>query len=271
MPYELHPIGTRHTLRETFDQVAELYDSARPSYPEAAFNDVVDVTGVTTASRILEIGCGTGHATQVFAERGFRIQCVELGEKMAAIAQQRLAAFPNIEIDVADFDTWTTTDRFDLAYSATAYHWLNPATREQHIASLLSQRGWLAIWRNRHVRNGSSDDFLDDAQKIYFAEAPEIAQRRGLLPHPDQVFDTELDELSRNYFDEPVLRRYLWSRAYTASEYTQMLNTHSDHQLLAPERRDRLFQCLTTLINARYNGSITKDYATILQMARKRT
>ena len=182
MPYELHPIGTRDQLRQTFDRVAQQYDENRPSYPPAVFDDVLLISDVTPESRLLEIGCGTGHATQVFAARGLRIHALEMGENMADLARRRLVAFPHVAIEVADFDHWTTPDRYHLAYAATSYHWLNPATREQQIASLLHSRGWFATWRNRHIRNGSSDAFIDEAHVIYSTVAPKLVL--GSRPTP---------------------------------------------------------------------------------------
>lgn len=271
MPYELHPNGTRTQLRATFDQVAQAYDVLRPSYPDAVFDDVMRISAVPAAAHLLEIGCGTGHATQALAARGFSIHAIELGEQMAALARRRLAAFPSVCIQVADFDTWTTAERFSLVCVATAFHWLNPATREARIAAALQPNGWLAIWRNRHIRNGSSDDFLDETRIIYREEAPEIYKRRAQLSSPDQVFESERDAISRDYFSSPILRRYLWSLPCTASDYVQLLNTHSDHQLLPADRRNRLFDRIANLIDTRYGGSVTKDYATLLQMLQKQS
>lgn len=271
MPYETHGIGTRDQLRRTFDRVAQLYDQMRPSYPAAVFEDVVALSGVDCGSRLLEIGCGTGHATQPFAARGLAIDCVELGENMAALARERLAGFPRIRIEVADFDHWSTEVRYHLAYSATAYHWLDPTTREANISALLRPSGWLAFWRNRHIRNGSSDAFLLETQEIYAAEAPELARERAQLPGPDEVLDREREEFSPQFFCQPVYRVYYWSLRATASEYVRMLATHSDHQLLADAARQRLLERIESLIATRYGGSVVKDYATVLQMARRKS
>jgi ubiquinone/menaquinone biosynthesis C-methylase UbiE len=63
----------RKRLRATFDQVAPLYDEARPTYPDELFDDVVSLSRVPPAGGILEIGCGTGQATLPLARRGFQI------------------------------------------------------------------------------------------------------------------------------------------------------------------------------------------------------
>lgn len=256
--------------RATFNEIAALYDEMRPSYPAQVFDDVVSVCGVKAVSSLLEIGCGTGHATLQFAGRGLRVHGVELGANMAAIARQRLREFPLVSVEVADFDHWETTAHYDLAYSATAYHWLNPATREQRITSMLRPRGWLVIWRNRHIRNGSSDAFIDAAHPIYLREAPALLKKRIELPRPHEVAETEREPLTSGLIEELPPRVYFWQKDYTAAEYVQMLDTHSDHRLLDAACRQRLFDTLTKIIDVQFGGSVTMDYATVLQMARRK-
>ena len=70
--------------RTTFDAVAERYDSRRPHYPPAVFQAIEDFAGLGPGSRVLEVGCGTGHATVELARRGYDVLAVELGANMAA-------------------------------------------------------------------------------------------------------------------------------------------------------------------------------------------
>jgi SAM-dependent methyltransferase len=269
---ETHAAGPAILLRETFDQVAQLYDEMRPSYPDAVFADVLRWSGVDADSRLLEIGCGTGHATLAFARRGLRIDGVELGENMAARARRNLAAFPRVTVEVADFDRWTTAGRFHLAYSASAYHWLNPATREQRIGALLHPGGSLAVWRNHHVRNGSCEELLCAAEPIYMREAPALVPKRIHMPRPEEVSEAGKESLmASGLFEAPRTRMYLWRRTYTAGEYVRMLSTHSDHRMLPEPQRRRLFEGLEQLVEERFGGSVSNDYATILHIARKKS
>ena len=50
-------------LREIFDRSAERYQQARPDYPMAIYDELIELTGITTDSHLLEIGCATGKAT----------------------------------------------------------------------------------------------------------------------------------------------------------------------------------------------------------------
>ena len=91
--------------RNSYDQVAPLYDRARPTYPAALFDDIVDYAILAEDARILEIGCGSGQATVPMAARGYAIDCIELGAQLAAIARKKLAQFPKAHVINADFET----------------------------------------------------------------------------------------------------------------------------------------------------------------------
>src|SRR5436189_21759 len=128
----------RKNLRTTFDEVALLYDQARPGYPEALFEDVIALSGIPPGGRILEIGCGTGQATLPLARRGYRILAIELGENLAAVARRNLAAYPTVEIRTGAFEEWPVQEcAFDLAVSATAFHWIDPTIGYAKVARAL--------------------------------------------------------------------------------------------------------------------------------------
>lgn len=59
---QLLPItgGSRETLRATFELAADLYQDARPDYPPALFDALIDLADLKTGNRLLEIGCGPG-------------------------------------------------------------------------------------------------------------------------------------------------------------------------------------------------------------------
>src|ERR687889_1666147 len=94
----------RNRLRTTFDEAASLYDEVRPGYPEELFDDVVSLSGIPPAGRILEIGCGTGQATVPFARRGYRILCIELGENLATVTRRNLRMYPQARVRTGDFE-----------------------------------------------------------------------------------------------------------------------------------------------------------------------
>src|SRR5574341_242905 len=92
--------------RESFDEVAELYDKARPGYPHQLVDDLLELSDLGEGHRVLEIGSGSGQLTVPLAERGLSIVAVELGANLAGVARRKLTRFQYAEVVVADFDEW---------------------------------------------------------------------------------------------------------------------------------------------------------------------
>ena len=103
----------REELLATFEDGAELYDRARPRYPQDLFDDVFEITGLAPGARLFEIGSGTGIATAVFAERGFAVVGVESGDAMAHVARQNLERFRTAEIATGSFESYEPGGTFD--------------------------------------------------------------------------------------------------------------------------------------------------------------
>ena len=165
---------TRRRLRATFDEVPELYDRARPSYPSQLLDDLTLLAPPRDHRRIVEIGCGTGQATVQLAERGYRITCVEVGERLAAVAQRKLSAFPGVEVVNADFESWRPAEaNFDAVVAFTAFHWIDPASRYERSAALLRPAGVLAIVETEHVLPPEGDPFFAEVQADYVAATDE--------------------------------------------------------------------------------------------------
>ena len=121
---------SREELRWTFQQVPELYDRVRPSYPPELFDDLVALARIPRGGRVLELGPGTGQATRPLAERGFSVTAVELGAGLAEIARGNLASYPTVDVVTADFETWEPERAgFDAVVAFTALHWVAPELR----------------------------------------------------------------------------------------------------------------------------------------------
>ena len=267
-------IQQREERRASFDEVAALYDAARPGYPDEVFGDLVQLAGLETDARLLEIGSGTGHATLPLAQRSFHIDCIELGEQMAAVARASLASFPNVTIAVTDFDQWHSETSYNLIYSASAYHWLNPATRVQRIAERLLSHGHVATIRNYALpgyacAGEAARTFDEAAQRIYDEVAPQLA-RKG-TPRTEEVVDHDTEEWeSSGLFRNGQTKSYRWQTELSAEKHVQMLNTHSDHRLLPPATRELLSARLRDLIDSSFHGIAVKEYLTLLHIAQKK-
>lgn len=259
--------------RETFEQVPELYDRARPCYPPEVFTDLAALAQLPAAARIVEIGCGTGQATLPLAERGYQITCVELGEQLAAVARRKLASFQDVEVINANFESWhPVRGKFDAAVAFTSFHWIAPETRYTKTASLLREHGKLAVVSTKHVLPTGGDDFFVEVQEDYEAVVPDDSSTKagaGGPPAPDAVTDFSDEIGASGRFWNVAARRYVWNVIYTADEYISVLNTYSGHRVLDDETRARLLSRIHKRIEARPGRQVRKTYLAMLNVAER--
>jgi SAM-dependent methyltransferase len=260
-------VPDRRLLRTMFEEVPDLYDRARPTYPHELFDDLVALAGLRERARVLEIGPGTGQATRVLAERGFEITAVELGERLAALARRRLAGFPNVEVVNAPFETWEPEERFDAVVAFTAFHWIDPEVRYEKPFRLLREGGALAFAGTQHALPAGGDPFWVDVQEDYDAVDPR--EDNSAPPRPEELpdFTEEIDASGR--FGDVVVRRYVWDVTYSADEYVDVLDTYSGHRMLPPEKRRELYERIRRRIEARPERTVTKTYVAVLHVARR--
>ena len=262
---------TNHDLarRTTFNDVAELYDRARPGYPAAVFDALEELAGIGPGCRVLEIGCGTGQATLLLAQRGCAIVAVELGSALAAVARRKLAAFPDVHVVVSAFEAWMLPETpFDAVVSFTAFHWLDPAVRVAKSADALRPGGALATIATHHVAGGD-EAFFVDVQACYERCVPTTPP--GLrLPAADAIPSTS-DELDRSgRFERVTSRRYEWERTDATAAYLDLLCTYSDIRALEATVRANLLHDIAHLLDSRYGGRVTKRYLTELRIGYRR-
>lgn len=136
---------------EPYKGIAGIYEDIRPSYPERLIQDVIKKTDLKLDDRLLEIGAGTGKATIQFADKGFRVHAIELGEDMAEILKDKCTHYPNVSVDVAPFEKWSCPDneKYDMIYSAQAFHWIDKKVKYKKCHELLKDNGYLVLfWYN---------------------------------------------------------------------------------------------------------------------------
>jgi SAM-dependent methyltransferase len=259
-------------LRNTFDEVALLYDRVRPGYPDALYGDIAQLSGVGPGGRVLEIGCGTGQATVPLARRGYRILAVELGENLAAVARYNLRDYPEARVVTGAFEAWPLEEgAFDLVVSATAFHWLDPTVAFPKVARALMPGGSIALFWNFHVHSGADRGFFNMAQEVYQREAPELWREEDHpLPKADEVPETVRREIEETRLFGPVtVRRYPWEATYDAATYIAVLDTYSGHRSLDARKRERLFRGIAEMIDTRFGGRIVKGYLAMLYLANR--
>ena len=203
----------RERLRQTFDRAAGRYDRARPRYPEALFDDLIALAGLTPGDHLLEVGCATGKATRPLARRGFRITCVELGAGLAAVARRNLAGL-QVEVVQGQFEQWQPAEPVSLVYAATAWHWIDPGVRYQRAWQALRPGGHLAFWAAGHVFPEGGDPFFREIQEVY-DEIGEGLPPSSRQPRPGELADDRAGIEASGLFEVIAVRQYAGSGSMT--------------------------------------------------------
>jgi SAM-dependent methyltransferase len=239
-----------------FGGEAERYERARPTYPAA----LVDRLLAEAPRRVLDIGCGTGKAGRLFAERGCSVLGVESDERMATVARRQ-----GLDVERAPFEEWDARGRvFDLAICGQAWHWLDPERRIEQLAVALASGGrFAAFWNFPRFEQGLGDE-IDD---LYGRIAPDLRGGRFGVGVHEADRSGDLAQLTA---DTRFVAAEEWSfqheQRYSREEWLDLLQTYSDHIALPAEQRERLLDAIGAAIDA-YGGTRTIDYRTVVVTA----
>jgi SAM-dependent methyltransferase len=255
--------------RLSFDKIAEAYDRYRPSYPAALIDHIERTASLGPHSRLLEIGCGPGKATILFAARGYEIVCIEPGATLIRLATEKLRNFPVSFVNCL-FEEWQATRQaFDLVYSGQAFHWVSKEIGYAKAAQALKPGGYLALFWNRSPnRTGALRRQLD---VVYRRCAPELIEEAHQTLKEMVKFEMQQAEeiQASGHFQDVGVLRFPWTQRYTTEQYLGLLSTHSDHSTLPAERLNCLLEGIGKVIEG-FGGSLELQYSTVLYLAKKK-
>jgi len=241
--------------RLIFGEVADQYERARPSYPDALFDAVIARGELGPGDAALEIGAGTGKATRGFVARGLAVHALEPSAPMAAVLRAK-----GVDAEETKFEAWPPRrGAFRLVYAAQAWHWVQSADRYEKVASVLAPGATLALFWNKGREWTGELGAANDA--AYDEHAPHLTggAHWGL--------DRHLDELAAvPAFAGITKREITWRQTYSTQEWVTLLGTHSDHRILPEEQRARLHAAVGRAID-RNGGLVEMVYDTQLYLA----
>ena len=227
-----------------FDENVLLYDQYRPTYTAELFKDILAFSSVTENSRILEIGCGTGNATLPFIKTGARVTAVEVGENLAEYTQRKFSEYDNFKIVNVKFEDYSTDEKYDLIFSATAFHWINPEYAYARCKEFLTPNGVLATFWNTPRISRDNAALYSEIQALYAEYLPDSKEESASLTE-SKWYVSRCNRLSR-YFEtygyaDCLFKLYQGKRTFNADDYIGLLHTYSDHMALPEDKRKVFF------------------------------
>lgn len=257
-------------LKQSFNFVADSYEKYRPTYPQELFEDIVRYANLDEDHILLEVGSGTGKATEGFVKEGIStITCIEYGRNLAQLTQKKFSSYPDLQVIHSSFEDWNHPEKvkYNLVFSGTAFHFIPHETGYRKAASLLKDDGVLALFWFVHIP--SYEPVYVSIRKAYESFAPHLEDSHA--PTLAEFIEKQNKQtLASGAFIDLQTRTYTWNQTYTAEEYVGLLDTHSGHQLLAPEQKALLYEEIRKAILAQNSGVITKKHAVALFLAKKK-
>lgn len=240
-----------------FGRDATVYEAARPSYPGAA---IAHIEALVEAAAAVEIGAGTGKATEAMARPGLRLICLEPSPQMADILAAK--GLPGVQVIVSTFEDWVGEPGFaDLIYAAQAWHWVDPQVGFDTALRLLRPGGALAlIWNIPLDRYQRHEEIYNRFAPHLLAELDERIKRRD-------SHDWSVDMETAGFVDAQCVT-HEWTEELTSDRYRALYSTYSDHMMLEEPDRTRLLDALAESVEGE-GGTATVDYRTEVFSGRK--
>ena len=141
-------LDERHRVHaNSFGAVADIYERGRPQYPLEAIDWLVPAH----ATRVADLGAGTGKLTRQLRERGLDVIAVE---PSAGMREQLRRAVPGVPVLGGAGEQIPLADhRVDAVLVAQAWHWVDPARAVPEVARVLAPGGRLGLLWNRRAED----------------------------------------------------------------------------------------------------------------------
>jgi ubiquinone/menaquinone biosynthesis C-methylase UbiE len=199
--------GIHPTAEAGFSTAAEVYERARPGYPDEAVAWVAERLGIGPGRDVLDLAAGTGKLTRQLVPFGARIVAVEPIDAMRAELER---AVPGIRAVSGTAEAIPLPDAsVDAVTCAQAFHWFRPDEAVREIRRVLRPGGGLALlWNGRD---------LDDPKHAHVDEL--LAPHRDEFPSGEEHWRAVLGRLEH--------RTWRYSQSLTLAEYVDRVASTS--------------------------------------------
>ena len=257
--------------RQAFGLSPENYQLARPPYPPVVWDVLRQRAGLRPGISILEIGAGTGLATEhLLGHDPQRLLAVEPDARLADFLRARLRR-PELDVIEQPFEELHEVPQsYDLVVSATAFHWLDAVPALQRIHALLRHGGSVALIWNVFGDNIRPDPFHEASAHLFVGHRP--SPSGGGTTQTPYGLDSEArlrDFEAASLRCEPPAT-FEWTLTLDPPAVRRLYATYSNVVALEAGKREALLDALEDLARAEFGGVVTRNMTTSVFIAERK-
>ena len=247
-------------FRKIFDSIPEEFDKWRTRYCDELFADVIEYSRLDSTKTALEIGPGTGQATEPILKTGCSYLAIELGENLAEYTKNKFSLYDNFKIVNADFETYDFgQQKFDLVYSAATIQWIPEEIGFPKVYNLLKSGGTFAMMMTQTDYKTPNEDLYTKIEEVY---------SKYFYPEKKYTCSLAYNNVEKYGLVDFERRDYHKTREFNADQFVLYTGTHCDHIALKEPYRTNFFEGLRTAILDAGNKITLKD-TIVLYLAKK--
>jgi SAM-dependent methyltransferase len=233
-----------------FASQAEQYDRYRPRYPAELFATLLREAELTEGDLAVEIGAGTGLATQPLVESGLRVHAVEPAVELATLAEEKSRG--RAALVIGSFEDCPLPAQARLVAAFNAWHWVNPSVALDRAAEVLEPHGSLAlVWTE--VLSWGPPQFEKQLSELSGAPWPK------LMPH---VVESLGPVRSDPRYGDLRVFHHPFERTLDGASYVAVTQTYGG------QRSAEEYDALQRMILEDFGGAVVKKEDAVLHISR---
>jgi SAM-dependent methyltransferase len=256
--------------RKAFGADPANYHAARPPYPEAIWVALRDRAHLSSGIDILEIGAGTGLATEkMLAHQPASLIAVEPDARLADYLHASFEA-PQLTVLTTPFESVELAPAsFDVVASATAFHWLDAASALRKIHVLLRPKGFVALWWNVFADPNRPDPFHDATHHLFAGQKTSLSS--GGADRLEHALNAEarIQEFSTAGFVSHTPQYIPWTLTLDPAGVRGLYATYSNVSALAPLERIELLDALEKIAAEQFGRRVQRNMITAIYTAQR--